>query len=164
MGDSDPIDVCDISDIQHCSGSVIAVKILGTYAMIDEGETDWKVVVVDVNDRNADELNDINDVEKVYPGRLNEIFSFLKYYKTPAGSPPNNFAFDGKVKDRQFAVNIIEEAHQFWRKLINGSIPNKTDKYNVQTSCTITESPYQITSEVAEQAIIQSYLNYVKGT
>ena len=38
--------------------------------MIDEGETDWKVIAIDVNDPLAENLNDIHDVEKVMPGFL----------------------------------------------------------------------------------------------
>lgn len=33
------------------------VKVLGVLAMIDEGETDWKVIVIDVNDPMASQLN-----------------------------------------------------------------------------------------------------------
>ena len=35
------------------------VKVLGVLAMIDEGETDWKVIVIDVNDPMASELNGV---------------------------------------------------------------------------------------------------------
>jgi inorganic pyrophosphatase len=37
-------------------------------ALLDEGETDWKVIVIDVNDPIASQLNDIGDVEKKMPG------------------------------------------------------------------------------------------------
>ena len=43
---------------------------LGVFAMIDEGETDWKVIAIDVNDPLAENLNDINDVDKIIPGFL----------------------------------------------------------------------------------------------
>jgi len=33
------------------------VKILGVLAMIDEGETDWKIIAIDVNDPDAPDLN-----------------------------------------------------------------------------------------------------------
>ena len=33
------------------------VKILGTVALIDEGETDWKVLCIDVNDPLAKDMN-----------------------------------------------------------------------------------------------------------
>ena len=37
-------------------------------ALLDEGETDWKVIVVDVADPLAPKLNDIEDVERHLPG------------------------------------------------------------------------------------------------
>lgn len=41
-----------------CScGEVIKVKVLGVLAMIDEGETDWKVIAINVEDPEAKVLN-----------------------------------------------------------------------------------------------------------
>lgn len=41
-----------------CScGEVIKVKVLGTLALIDEGETDWKVIVINTDDPEADSYN-----------------------------------------------------------------------------------------------------------
>ena len=34
------------------------------------GETDWKVMAIDVNDPLAENLNDIQDVDKIMPGFL----------------------------------------------------------------------------------------------
>ena len=51
-------------------GDVLAVKCLGTLAMIDDGEADWKMIVIDVNDPLAAELNNLEDVERVMPGFL----------------------------------------------------------------------------------------------
>lgn len=43
---------------QICSrGDVIRVKVLGVLAMIDEGETDWKVIAINVEDPEASEFN-----------------------------------------------------------------------------------------------------------
>ena len=44
-GDNDPLDVCEIGIRQIGTGQVRAVKVLGVLAMIDDDETDWKVVV-----------------------------------------------------------------------------------------------------------------------
>jgi inorganic pyrophosphatase len=49
-------------------GQVKQVKVLGIMALLDEGETDWKVLVVDVQDPLASKLNDIEDVERHLPG------------------------------------------------------------------------------------------------
>ena len=35
-----------------------------------QGETDWKVMAIDVTDPLAENLNDIQDVDKVMPGFL----------------------------------------------------------------------------------------------
>lgn len=43
---------------------------LGTLALIDEGETDWKLIAIDVTDPLADKMNNIGDVEKYFPGLL----------------------------------------------------------------------------------------------
>jgi nucleosome-remodeling factor subunit len=69
--------VFEIGNRVHARGSVIEVKVLGTLALIDEGETDWKVVAIDVNDPLASKLNDINDVEAVMPGLLRVILCVI---------------------------------------------------------------------------------------
>ena len=46
------------------------VKVLGTLAMIDDGEADWKMIVIDTEDPLASELNNLDDVERVMPGFL----------------------------------------------------------------------------------------------
>ena len=39
---------------QVCArGEIIRVKVLGILAMIDEGETDWKVIAINVDDPDA---------------------------------------------------------------------------------------------------------------
>jgi hypothetical protein len=36
-----------IPDPQHCTGTcVMQVKVLGTLAMVDDGEADWKMIVI----------------------------------------------------------------------------------------------------------------------
>jgi len=124
-GDNDPIDVCEIGSKIHQRGSVVKVKVLGVFAMIDEGETDWKVIAVDINDPLAENLNDINDVEKVCPGLLAATVEWFKIYKMPDGKPANEFAFDAKPKDREFAVEIIAGTHASWKKLMSGETDGK---------------------------------------
>lgn len=45
-------------------GAVIQVKILGCMAVIDEGETDWKLLAVDITDPMADQLHGTKIKEK----------------------------------------------------------------------------------------------------
>ena len=50
-GDNDPLDVCEIGLRQVQTGEIRPVKVLGVLAMIDDDETDWKVVAIDAEDR-----------------------------------------------------------------------------------------------------------------
>ena len=79
---------------------------LGTIALIDEGETDWKLIAIDVNDPLAPQLSDINDVEKHMPGFLKATVEWFRIYKIPDGKPENQFAFNGEAKDREFAHRV----------------------------------------------------------
>ena len=38
-------------------GEVIRVKILGILALIDQGETDWKIIAINVNDPEASKFH-----------------------------------------------------------------------------------------------------------
>ena len=48
-------------------------------ALLDEGETDWKIIVIDVNDPLAPKLNDIEDVERHLPGLIRATNEWFRY-------------------------------------------------------------------------------------
>jgi inorganic pyrophosphatase len=126
VGDNDPLDVCEIGESVGYPGQVKQVKVLGTMALLDEGETDWKVIVIDVNDPLAAKLNDIEDVERYLPGLLRATNEWFRIYKIPDGKPENNFAFNGEAKNAKYALDVIHECHEAWKKLI------KSDKHDIQ--------------------------------
>ena len=61
-------------------GDVLEVKVLGLLAMIDDGETDWKMIVVDVNDPQAADLNNLEDVERLMPGFLASTRDWFRWF------------------------------------------------------------------------------------
>lgn len=134
-GDNDPIDVLEIGQRVANRGEVLQVKILGTVALIDEGETDWKIITINVDDPLAEQLNDIDDVEKFMPGFLRATIEWFKIYKIPDGKPANEFAFNGEAKNREFAEKVVEETANFWKALV-GKSPNesKLDLKNTKLS------------------------------
>jgi inorganic pyrophosphatase len=114
-------------------------------ALLDEGETDWKVLVVDVNDPLAPRLNDIEDVERHLPGLIRATNEWFRIYKIPDGKPEvslqnsggdhqadyqNVFAFSGEAKSKKYAVEIIHECHEAWKKLVV-SETSKAETHNV---------------------------------
>jgi inorganic pyrophosphatase len=98
-------------------GTVTEVKPLGVLAMIDDGELDWKVLAVAVDDPLAKEYNDIDDVPEAVKAGIREWF---RWYKTPDDKPLNGFGFDEKYLDAKEAVKVIEETHDSWKKLKAG--------------------------------------------
>lgn len=78
-GDNDPLDVCEIGEQVGYVGQVKQVKVLGIMALLDEGETDWKVLVVDVTDPLASKLNDVEDVERHLPGLIRATNEWFRY-------------------------------------------------------------------------------------
>ena len=117
IGDNDPIDVCELGSIKQERGAVISVKVLGSLGLIDEGEADWKVLVINVNDPLASKLNDLNDLDSEMPGILEATRDWFKIYKVPDGKPPNKFAQNGKFFNRDFSLDLIKHAHQAWFNL-----------------------------------------------
>jgi inorganic pyrophosphatase len=125
FGDNDPIDVVEIGGRALPVGSVTQVKVLGAFAMIDDGELDWKVLVVASDDELAGELNDVADVEKKCPGVISGIREWFRWYKSPDGKL-NSFGFDERCLDRAAAEDIIMETHHLWANLKAG-VSDKAD-------------------------------------
>lgn len=68
-------------------------------------------------------LNDVSDVNTKLPGLLTATHEWFRIYKMPTGKPENKFAFNGEFKDRKCALEIIEQTHTFWKKLITSRNP-----------------------------------------
>lgn len=64
------VDVVEIGESRAKIGQILRVKPLGALAMIDEGELDWKIVAISLDDPRASLVNDVDDVEKHFPVRL----------------------------------------------------------------------------------------------
>ncbi|KAI8333164.1 inorganic pyrophosphatase [Chlamydoabsidia padenii] len=143
-GDNDPIDVCEIGEKVGYPGQVKQVKILGVMALLDEGETDWKLIAIDIKDPMADVVNDIEDVKTHFPELIRATHHWFQIYKMPDGKPANHFAFDGQCKDKAYAHSVIQETHEAWKRLIEGKIPCKADTHDIDvTNLTVDNSPYK---------------------
>lgn len=62
------MDAFDIGQDVGYVGQVKQVKVLGGLALNDGGETDWKMLVIDVEDPIAPLVESWEDVEKYRPG------------------------------------------------------------------------------------------------
>ncbi|XP_060248654.1 inorganic pyrophosphatase 2, mitochondrial isoform X2 [Meriones unguiculatus] len=150
VGDDDPLDVCEIGSKVLSCGDVVRVKILGILALIDQGETDWKIIAINVNDPDAEKLNDIDDVKKFKPGYLEATLDWLRLYKVPEGKPENKFAFNGEFKNKDFALEVVNNAHECWKAML----AKKCDRGAI--SCVnvyVCDSPFRCTPEEARSLV-----------
>lgn len=153
-GDNDPIDVCEIGSKTLQRGQVVPVKVLGVMALIDDGETDWKLIVIKADDPLADSMNDIGDVEVQMPGLLKATYDWFRHYKIPDGKPPNSFAFEGQAKGADFAGKIIKETHQQWKDLMFKSKKDSEHSPSLELQNLLVEnSEFRVSVDVASACV-----------
>ncbi|GAD93634.1 hypothetical protein NECHADRAFT_90528 [Paecilomyces variotii No. 5] len=121
-GEDDPLDVCEMGGEVGYTGEVKPVKVLGAFAIIDEGETDWKVLVMDVREPLAAKVDDIGDLEPYMPGYLETMKWWFKLYKVPEGKKEN----EGKIFGKDFAMELVKNCHRSWETGINEKRSNPT--------------------------------------
>jgi len=125
VGDGDPVDVVEVSSMPLAVGAVCRIKVLGVLALIDEGETDWKVLAVAAGNPLFDQLNCLQDVDRLLPGFHDTVRDWFKNYKTTDGKPVNELAFGGAVKDAAYAHQVLEECNHHYVALCTGKVENK---------------------------------------
>merc|ERR1719295_461679 len=116
-GDNDPLDVIEFGTRQLSTGSVTPVKVLGVLSLLDSGETDWKILAININDPLANLMNDVHDFEKHMPGAIHAIREYLRIYKVCTGSAANKFAFRGEALNSDYALQVIDDTHEEWVQL-----------------------------------------------
>ena len=113
LGDSDPVDVVELSARPLGVGEVSKVRILGTLAMLDEGETDWKMLAVPAD-------SGITTLAELPAGAVDAVRHWFRYYKTTDGKPENDFAFDGVAQDAAFALGVVGHCAEQYDALVAG--------------------------------------------
>eukprot|EP00980_Cylindrotheca_fusiformis_P031412 scaffold26330_cov127-Cylindrotheca_fusiformis.AAC.1 len=66
-GDNDPIDVMELGSTPLKMGSITPCRVLGSLELIDEGETDHKILCLALSDTDANRIFDMDDLERVKP-------------------------------------------------------------------------------------------------
>lgn len=128
-GDNDPIDVLQINRVPCQVGQVYRVRVLGTLALLDDDETDWKVIVVDAEDPDTASMRNIQDVPKA---QVDELREWFRNYKTAEGKGRNRFGLQERAMPREYAQKVIAETHKSWKQLVKTKERHCTFK---QTSC-----------------------------
>ncbi|KPM42720.1 hypothetical protein AK830_g3810 [Neonectria ditissima] len=131
-GDNDPVDLFDIGKGSAYTGEIKQVKILGGLALNDGGETDWKVIGIDVTDPLAEFVDDVKDLQQYRPDLAQTFYSWFTYYKVARGDDVLEIV-GGKYQSAKFVAKTIKESHGFWEDLVRGRVDANEINFN-QTS------------------------------
>lgn len=107
-GDKDPLDILVISSESFEPFCLAKAKVIGVMRMVDNNETDDKIIAVAQNDMS---VNHINDVSELPPHTEKEIMRFFEDYKILENRKIEVSHFLG----REAAYKIIEENFEMYR-------------------------------------------------
>lgn len=105
-GDSDPLDICVISERAIAKSEVILnARVIGGIPMIDNGEADDKIIAVLEKDNLWSEVDHITHLPKVIVERLTHFFAT---YKIVPNAPDK--VKIGKAYNKSHALKVIKAA------------------------------------------------------
>ena len=82
--DKDPLDVIVLTSYPLSPGILVTVRPVAVMEMIDDGESDYKIIAVPVDDRRWDDVKDLKDLNQ---HALKEYQHFFETYKQLKGKP-----------------------------------------------------------------------------
>lgn len=103
--DGDALDVLVLATYPLLPLTLVAVRPVGVMEMIDEGESDYKIIAVPVKDKRWDDVQDIGDVNK---HTLKEIQHFFETYKQLKGGSVNVPGFKGKTEAKEAILKSVD--------------------------------------------------------
>ena len=82
--DDDPLDVIVLTTYSLFPGILVAVRPVAVIDMVDDGDSDYKIIAVPVDDKRWDDTQDLGDLNK---HNIKEYQHFLETYKALKGKP-----------------------------------------------------------------------------
>jgi inorganic pyrophosphatase len=107
--DKDPLDILVLGQESVVPLAIIRANPLGVMKMLDQGESDDKIIAVHTDDA---EFNHIKSLDELPPHRMKEIKIFFEHYKVLENKVVNV----DKFFDRDEALKIIEAAGKRYQK------------------------------------------------
>lgn len=117
VGDNDPIDVLQLNSEPCKPGEIMPLRVLGVFALIDGGETDWKVLAV----RYTAETAHLKDVDDVPISTRTDLVEWFRRYKTAEGKGLNTIGLNEQIMNRSYAMSRVADVHRHWRSLFRAS-------------------------------------------
>jgi inorganic pyrophosphatase len=106
QGDSDPLDICVISERPLTRAEVILnARVVGGIEATDGGEADDKIISVLENDEYLSDVQDVSQLPPIMVERLRHYFA--TYKMTAVGESPMSIK---RVYDREYALQVVAAA------------------------------------------------------
>lgn len=103
--DGDPFDALVIMDQPTFPGCIIEAKPIGIMRMIDQGDSDDKLLTVPTEDPRFKDINDISQLPEHY---LKEIIHFFTEYKTLEGKEVQVTGWEDNKAAKEAVIHAIE--------------------------------------------------------
>ncbi len=102
--DEDPMDVIVLSHIPVYPGTLVNVRVIGAFEMVDDDDQDDKIVAVHTEDPRFDNIHTLNDVPQHI---LSEIQHFFETYKQLEDKPVSIGEWKEKDGGCQYVIDSI---------------------------------------------------------
>ncbi len=109
--DGDPLDVLVLSTFPLHPGILVSVRPVAVMEMIDNGESDYKVIAVPAEDKRFDDVQDLADLNK---HNLKEYQHFFETYKALKGKPAP-VEING-IKGKAEALAAVEKSVELYKQ------------------------------------------------
>jgi inorganic pyrophosphatase len=118
VGDSDPLDICVLTERDLSHGNVFLQAIpIGGFRMIDQGEADDKILAVLLGDATYGHMRDISEVPDGVVQRLKHYF--LTYKQVPGDGLPRSCEIT-HTYGREEAHEVIRRSHADYNEIFSG--------------------------------------------
>lgn len=108
--DGDPLDLIVLTTYPLFPGILVAVRPVAVIEMIDNGESDFKVIAVPVEDKRWEDVKDLGDLNK---HTIKEFQHFLETYKALKGKP-SPVEIQG-IKGRAEAMEAVKKSIDLYK-------------------------------------------------
>lgn len=112
--DNDPLDVVILTTFPLHPGILVNVRPVAVMEMIDDGDSDYKIIGVPADDKRWDDTQDLKDLNK---HKIKEIEHFFKTYKN-LKDPDIKVDILG-TKGKKEAVEAINKSIDIYKKKFN---------------------------------------------
>jgi len=144
--------VVELSGEPLPQGIIVPIKVISVLGMVDEGESDWKIIGIRADHPKLHEIDSMEDANRVLGFDWSAcILDWFQNYKVPDGKPQNSFTHNNKFHDPEMAVEVIEEGHRYWYELMLGnkdkkglSLTSVTQKHLLAQGVTSTKTPPEL--------------------